>query len=80
MLGARRPATSASFALCLVWVISLTIAASSSVAISQNDAECEKSFTRGVELYELGLQVGHLRVFRGAFHLVRQSHRVNASV
>jgi hypothetical protein len=38
--------------------IYMTAVASSFIVASQNDANCEKSFTRGVEVYELGLQVG----------------------
>ena len=43
--------------LVLSWSLSYSMAESSSAAALHIDADCEKNFARGVEAYELGLQV-----------------------
>jgi hypothetical protein len=47
----------ASKALLVIFLISLSAYVSSSAVASLDDSECEKLFSRGVEIYELGLQV-----------------------
>ena len=73
-LFVMRHQVASAFALCILMrAISLTVVASSSIAASQNDANCEKSFTRGVEIYELGLQVGlHFAPGVSSFCALRQ--------
>jgi hypothetical protein len=53
------PTVAAALLLICMHALHASAAASSSAATLLSEAECDKMFTRGVELYELGLQVRH---------------------
>jgi len=75
----RRTVPSLAVVLLFVWSLCAPPRVSSSAVAPSNDAECEKMFSQGVDVYERGLQVCLRCCHRSLYFALSASHLPIAS-